>query len=57
MFTTYYDSAEGLTITKTRALQELRFHGVTEVGIADFFADMGDQETYSASAVLEWLGY
>jgi len=54
---TYYESAESITITRQRALQELQAHSVTELGIADFFADMGDCEFYSAQAVLDWLGY
>jgi len=53
--TTYYDSAQFKTITKARAIQELKNHGV--VDIQEFFDDMGEHSTYSAQAVLEWLGY
>lgn len=52
---TYYESAKGVTVTKARAIVELKRHGV--VDIQEFFDDMGDRETYKASAVLEWLGY
>lgn len=52
---TYLESAEGLTISKRRAVQELRKHGVTCSG--EFFNDMGDHEEYEAKKVLEWLGY
>lgn len=54
---TYYDSAKSITITRRRALKELALHGVTDLGIADFFTDLGDHESYSAQSVLEWLGY
>jgi hypothetical protein len=56
---TYSESAEGVTITKARALREIEAHGLVR-GSDDwqaFFADLGDHETYSASAVLGWLGY
>lgn len=55
MYTDYYDSAEGLTITKRRALQELSAHCCED--IQGFYDDMGDHETYDAQAVLAWLGY
>jgi hypothetical protein len=51
----YYESAEGITITKQRAIKELRKHGV--VDIQEFFDDMGDADTYDAQGVLHWLGY
>lgn len=51
----YYESAEDLTITKKRALQELRDHNCQDFD--QFFKDMGDKPTYSAQAVLNWLGY
>ena len=53
--TTYYESAEGITITHKRAIKELREHGVTD--LSDFYDDLGQQETYEAQAVLAWLGY
>lgn len=52
---TYYDSAEGTTITKVRALLELHNHGITDP--TEFFAECGDKERYSAQDVLIWLGY
>lgn len=64
----YYDSAEGLTISRERAIQELINHGCipqdngdfldTRNGDAfEFFNEMGDHAEYDAQAVLEWLGY
>jgi len=52
---TYYDSAEGTTITKVRALLELHNHGIADPD--EFFDDMGDRESYDAQEVLMWLGY
>lgn len=52
---TYSESAQGVIITKMRAILELRRHGVIE--IAEFFADCGDRATYDAGEVLAWLGY
>lgn len=51
---TYYDSAEGVTITKERALKEVRDHGCDT---QEFFEDMGEHDTYNAQKVLDWLGY
>ena len=51
----YYESAENHTITKQRAIQELRKHGIEDTN--EFFDDLGSKETYDAQAVLEWLGY
>ena len=54
----YYDSAEEITITQDRALQELAKHGITSnEEILEFFADVGEQEEYDAQKVLVWLGY
>ena len=54
----YYESAEDLTITQDRALQELARHGITSnEDILEFFADVGEQEEYEAQEVLIWLGY
>ena len=52
---TYYESAKGLTITKDRALLELKKHCIDD--IQGFLDDCGDCETYNASEVLAWLGY
>ena len=51
----YYESAEDLTITKARALQELEDHCCED--IEEFLDDLGDKEEYDAQKVLEWLGY
>lgn len=51
---TYYDSAEGITITKTRAIQECAAHGVSAL---DLFVDIGERDEYDAQEVLDWLGY
>ena len=55
---TYYERAKGFTITCCRAIQELIEHGVTtEAETEEFFADLGNHETYQAQDVLAWLGY
>ena len=54
---TYFDSAEDLTITKQRALQELAKHGVEASDINVFFSELGEKEEYNAQDVLRWLGY
>jgi len=53
--TTYYESAQGTTITHKRAIRELTDHGVAD--LSEFYDDLGQQETYKAQAVLAWLGY
>jgi hypothetical protein len=55
---TYSESAAGVLITTARAHKELRDHSIpladwTE-GLAESFVSDG---VYSASALLEWLGY
>ena len=52
---TYFESAQGITITHKRAMKELRDHGVTD--LKEFYGDLGHHETYDAQAVLVWLGY
>ncbi|MCL4068166.1 hypothetical protein M3484_16465 [Pseudomonas sp. GX19020] len=55
---TYSESAEGVIITKARALRELQRHGIfREEDIAEFLADCGDKAAYDAGDVLRWLGY
>lgn len=55
---TYLESAEGVTITRSRALRELQAHGICcPADLAQFDADLGVQPTYAAHAVLHWLGY
>lgn len=56
---TYSESAEGITISKARAMLELKKHGCvmdaqTE---AEFVAECGDKAEYLASDVLAFLGY
>ena len=54
----YYNSAEDITITQDRALQELARHGITSnEDILEFFADVGEHQEYDAQEVLIWLGY
>ena len=52
---TYYESAEDQIITRERAIQELKKHGIYDFEV--FFSDLGDFEAYEAIDVLEWLGY
>ena len=54
-FSDYYNSADGITISRERACQELKAHGL--VDFKEFFDELGDKETYSAQDVLDWLGY
>lgn len=55
---TYFESAKGYTMTRKRALHELRMHGVThQIDLDDFDACLGIRETYRACEVLRWLGY
>ena len=54
-FSEYYDSAEDITISRERACQELKAHGL--VDLKEFFDELGDKETYLAQDVLDWLGY
>ncbi len=51
---TYYESAQGETITRERAIQEVRAH---QVDTNEFFSEMGEHDNYDAQLVLEWLGY
>lgn len=51
---TYYESAD-VIITRARAVQELRRHGITDT--TEFDADMGICPEYNAQDVLQWLGY
>ena len=51
---TYSESAKGITITYSRAIQEVKKH---QVSVSEFIDDMGKHKTYKASEVLAWLGY
>ena len=55
----YYESAEDITITRERALQELMNHGidVNSDEILLFDLEVGNREFYDAQQVLAWLGY
>jgi hypothetical protein len=56
--TTYYDSAGGITITRERAISEIKSHGLDyDDNLERFFDDLGDKKLYSAQKVLNWLGY
>ena len=62
---TYFESAEGVTITRERAIAEMAAHGVTDEpsvleGLAESIVSLGDYYsggTYNAQALLAWLGY
>lgn len=51
----YYESAEGYTISKERA----RFEVVNKHNSDwdEFLVDMGEHDSYDAQSVLAWLGY
>lgn len=51
---TYYESAEGQTISKARAEKEVIDHGAD---VFQFLEDCGDKAEYDAQVVLDWLGY
>ena len=51
---TYYESSENVTITKKRALLEVKNHGAST---SEFFSDCGVHASYNAQTVLNWLGY
>jgi hypothetical protein len=50
----YYESAEGITISKERAKKEIEKHSSSW---EEFFLDNEEKEEYSAQDVLAWLGY
>ena len=51
----YLESAQGVSITRERALKELRTHGIEDP--SEFFEEIGDFDRYAAQTVLAWLGY
>ncbi|EDT6879167.1 hypothetical protein AIC90_004175 [Salmonella enterica subsp. enterica] len=51
----YLESAEKVAISRARALQELRAHGIDDTD--EFYTDLGDCDIYRAQDVLCWLGY
>jgi hypothetical protein len=56
---TYSESAEGIRITRKRALQELDSHGMKADDVAwfDLEVEAGEDALYDAQEVLSWLGY
>ena len=52
----YDDSAEGLVISKQRAIQEIKEHNAFNE-IDNFYSIYGVKEEYNAQYVLIWLGY
>lgn len=52
---TYYESAEGQTISKERAKKEIEKHNGDTW--AEFLQDCGKHDSYNAQSVLGWLGY
>jgi hypothetical protein len=56
---TYYESAEGVTITRERAFQELEAHGhpLDFRGLREFFRECGNAPRYNAQRVLAFLGH
>ena len=52
----YYESAEGLVISKQRAIKEIKDHNALNE-IDDFYSIYGNKEKYKAQDVLIWLGY
>lgn len=55
---TYLETSQGITISHDRAIRELKDHGLTfKEDIDSFYEDLGKNEYYEASEVLEWLGY
>lgn len=55
--TTYSESAEGVVISRQRALRELEDHGVPEDLYGDFYEECGFHDEYEAGEVLRHLGY
>lgn len=53
----YYDSAEDIIITRKRAFEELKQHGIPSELFEEFLEEVGNAETYDAQSVLNWLGY
>jgi len=50
----YFESAEGVTISRKRAIKEVLDH---HCDLGEFNQDMGIKATYLAQDVLAWLGY
>lgn len=50
----YYESAEGMTISKERTKKEVEKHGACW---EEFLLDNPEKDEYDAQEVLAWLGY
>ncbi len=57
-YETYYESAYGLTISRKRAKKLIvEEHGLALSEWALFLEEMGENDRYKATDVLNWLGY
>lgn len=56
-YLTYYDSAEGESISREGVIRLLRHHGIPESEWTEFFEEYGHSALYDGQAVLRWLGY
>ncbi len=55
---TYYESAEGETLTKSQAWHLIKYtHNLDDQEFELFLKDCGDKPKYDAQDVLLWLGY
>jgi hypothetical protein len=55
---TYYESAEGQTLTKAQAWQLIKYkHNLDDSEFELFLKDCGNKHAYDAQDVLVWLGY
>lgn len=54
---TYYESAEGETVTRLGALKLLDIHNIPESERKTFDMELGEKDNYDAQEVLRWLGY
>ena len=54
---TYYESAEGKTMTLERVELEFKNHSQTQDALEDFLEEVGLRPLYDAQQVLEWLGH
>jgi hypothetical protein len=53
----YYDSAQGVRVTRKQAERELRKHGVPAEEQEDYFAQHPGATTFDGQELLRWLGY
>ena len=55
---TYYESAEGMEISRDRAMKELKDHSSYDFdNVKQFFRELGSHNNYEAQDVLQFLGY